>query len=139
MRTMTVALIVFIALCPPIADARTFAKPEEVIRQYAAAWNAGDLETFLALHSPDVRKHRRVDERFELTTQGREVVREKYQPLFAKTPRVRVEIVALLAQGNIVVCRDRVSRADGPVSHELTMYEVRDGLIQNIWYLDRGE
>lgn len=40
--------------------------------------------------------------------------------------------------GEMVITRDRVSgAADGHVSHELTMYQVRGGLIQNIWYLGR--
>jgi hypothetical protein len=38
----------------------------------------------------------------------------------------------------MVTTRDRVSGgADGHVSHELTLYQVRDGQIHNIWYLGR--
>jgi hypothetical protein len=114
--------------------------PEGVVREYAATWNAGDFDSFLALHSPDVRKYRRADatSEFQLTTTGLDVVREKYQPLFARLPRVRVEIADMTTLGEIVVTRDRVSGAiDGHVSHELTMYQVREGLIHNIWYLGR--
>lgn len=127
-----------------IGSLRTFAQsgasPESVVRQYAATWNAGNLDAFVALHSPDVRKYRRDDatSQFQLTTEGRNVVRQKYQPLFAKEPRVRVEIVSMTALGEIVVTRDRVSGgADSHISHELTMYLVRDGLLHCIWYLGR--
>jgi hypothetical protein len=122
------------------AFAQSSTSPESVVREYAATWNAGNLEAFLALHSPDVRKYRRDDatSQFELTTSGRSVVRQKYQSLFAKEPRVRVEIASMTALGEIVVSRDRVSGgANSHISHELTMYWVRDGLITKIWYLGR--
>jgi hypothetical protein len=135
------ACLALTLLLGPLAFARGDTSPEGVVRAYAATWNAGELDAFLALHNPNVRKYRRADatSEFQLTTAGRDVVREKYEPLFAKIPRVKVEIVSLTALGEIVVTRDRVSGgADGHVSHELTMYQVRDGLIHNIWYLGRA-
>lgn len=141
MRTLHVTLVAATMMFASLtAFAQSSTSPESVVREYAATWNAGNLEAFLALHSPDVRKYRRDDatSQFELTTSGRSVVRQKYQPLFAKNPRVQVDIVDLTALGEIVVSRDRVtSGADSHTSHELTMYLVRDGLIQNIWYLGR--
>lgn len=141
MRPLHVTLVTATMMIGSLtAFAQSGTSPESVVREYAATWNAGNLEAFLALLSPDVRKYRRDDatSQFELTTSGRSVVRQKYHPLFAKEPRVRVEIVSMTALGEIVVSRDRVSGgADSHISHELTMYLVRDGLIQNIWYLGR--
>lgn len=141
MKPLQVALVAVTVMIGSLtAFAQSGTSSENVVREYAATWNAGDLEAFLALHSPDVRKYRRGDttSQFELTTSGLSVVRQKYQPLFAKAPRVHVEIVSMTALGEIVVSRDRVSGGvDGHVSHELTMYQVRNGLIQNIWYLGR--
>jgi hypothetical protein len=141
MRTLPIVLIALATLFVPLgATAQHGPSPESVVREYAATWNAGNFEAFLALHSADVRKYRRngASSQFEQTTTGRDLVRQKYRALFAKTPRVQVEIVSMTALGDIVVTRDRVSGgADGHVSHELTMYEVREGLIQNIWYLGR--
>jgi hypothetical protein len=141
MSVLRVSCLVLTFLLGPLALAQGDATPEAVVRQYAATWNAGELNAFLALHSTDVRKYRRSDatSEFQLTTVGRDVVREKYEPLFAKSPRVKVEIASMTSLGEIVVTRDRVSgAADGHVSHELTMYQVRDGLIRNIWYLGRA-
>jgi hypothetical protein len=74
-----------------------------------------------------------------MTTSGRDEVERKYKRAFAATPRsVRVEIVGLFALGDLVVSRDRVSGfPDGHVADELALYQVRDGLIQNIWYLEQ--
>jgi hypothetical protein len=141
MSVPRVTLFALMLVLGSLAFAQGDKSPEQVVREYAATWNAGELDAFLALHSHDVRKYRRTaaTSEFELTTTGRDVVREKYQPLFARTPRVRVEIADMTVLGEIVVTRDRVSGAsDGHVSHELTMYQVRDGLIHNIWYLGRA-
>jgi hypothetical protein len=141
MRVLRFSCLALTFLLGPLAFAQGDTSPEGVVRAYAATWNAGDLDAFLALHGADVRKYRRADatSEFKLTTAGRAVVREKYEPLFAKNPRVKVEIVSMTSLGEIVVTRDRVSGAtDGHVSHELTMYQVRDGLIHNIWYLGRA-
>jgi hypothetical protein len=141
MRTLHVGLVALATLVIALsAAAQPGPSPESVVREYAASWNAGNFEAFVALHSSDVRKYRRTGahSQFELTTSGQDLVRQKYQALFAKTPRLQVEIASMTALGDIVVTRDRVSGgADGHVSHELTMYEVREGLIRNIWYLGR--
>jgi hypothetical protein len=140
---MVASRIAFLALVLMFGSpgfARDDKSSEQIVREYAAAWNSGDLDAFVALQSPNVRKYRRADvtSEFQLTTTGRDEVRRKYQPLFAKTPRVKVEIVSMTSLGEMVVARDHVSGAgDGHVSHELTLYQVRDGMIHNIWYLGR--
>jgi ketosteroid isomerase-like protein len=136
---------------PPVATGPGVKTPEQVVRDYAAACNAFDLDAFVALHGPDVRKFKRADEsgalepgkrpgEFTLTTTGRDEVKRKYQQVFARTPpSVKVEIVGLFALGDLVVSRDRVTGfPDGHIADELTLYQVRDGLIRNIWYLERA-
>jgi hypothetical protein len=121
------------------------------VRAYAQAFNDFDLPAFLALQSPAVTKFTLAEQadaaaaggrgEFVMTTSGLAEVERKYQRVFANTPRtVRVEIVSLLAINDMVVCRDRVTGfADGHVSDELTLYRVRDGLIDRIWYLGRSQ
>jgi ketosteroid isomerase-like protein len=135
---------------PPAATSPSAIAAEQVVRAYVKACNELDLPAFVALHSPDVRKFTRSDESgndagspspgsFAMTTSGRDEVERKYKRAFAATPRsVRVEVVGLFALGDLVVSRDRVSGfPDGHVAEELSLYQVRDGLIQNIWYLEQ--
>jgi len=126
MSAPRIAFLALTLMLSSIGFAQADTSPERIVREYAATWNSGDLEGFVALQSPNVHKYRRADatSEFQLITTGRDEVRRKYQPLFAKTPRVRVEIVSMSSLGEIVVTRDRVSgAADGHVSHELTMYQ----------------
>ena len=64
--------------------------PGQVVRDYAATWNAGDETGFYALQDADIHKFARDanTSEFKLTTSGLDVVKRKYQPLFAKPSRV---------------------------------------------------
>jgi ketosteroid isomerase-like protein len=135
---------------PPAATSASATTAEQVVRAYVKACNDLDLASLVALHSPDVRKYIRSDEsaapapgklpgEFVMTTSGRDEVERKYQRLFANTPRsVRVDVVGMFALGDLVVSRDRVTGfPDGHVAQELALYQVRDGLIRSIWYLEQ--
>jgi hypothetical protein len=123
-----------------LASAANPVTPEQVVRAYAATWNAGDEMGFFALQDTDIHKFARdaTTSEFRLTTSGLDAVKQKYRPLFAKTSRVQVEIRSLTTLGEIVATRDHVTNpAEGYVADEMTLYQVRDGRIVNIWYLGR--
>jgi hypothetical protein len=108
---------------------------EEVVRAYADAASRNDLEAFLALYDPDIRKFRFPG---ELSSRGLEHNRRAYAQSFPRHPQLRVDIVQLIALGNKVMVHDRVSGLpDGAVVDELTVYEVDDGRIVNIMYVER--
>lgn len=109
--------------------------PEAVVRAYAEAASRNALEPFLALYHPDVRKYRFPA---ELASQGLEHNRRVYTRSFAENPDLRVEVVQLIAVGNKVAVHDRVTGlASGETVDELTVYEVEDGRIVNIVYVER--
>ena len=108
---------------------------EEVVRAYADAASRNDLEAFLALYDPDIRKFRFPA---QLTSQGLEHNRRAYAQSFPRHPQLRVEIIELIALGDKVMVHDRVSGLpDGSVVDELTVYEVKNGRIINIMYVER--
>lgn len=110
--------------------------PEEVVRAYTQAATDGDLEKFLAQYAPGIRKYRFPG---TLASEGLEHNRKVYTKAFASYPDLVVEIVDLIAMDDIVVVRDRVTgRPDGKVSDEITVYEVKDGLITNIVYVKQS-
>jgi hypothetical protein len=139
---MTTSRLAFaiVSLFMGLVRAGDAATPEQVVRGYAATWNAGDERGFFALQDADIHKFARdaTTSGFKLTTAGLAAVKLKYQPLFAKTSRVDVEIVSLTTLGEIVVTRDHVTNPDeGYVANEMTMYQVHEGRIVNMWYLGR--
>jgi hypothetical protein len=102
--------------------------PEEIVRQQLGAYNARDMEAFLATYADDVELYG-----FPATalTKGKEEMRKRYTPRFAD-PILHAIIVKRIVMGNVVVDHERVrvTLPEGPGVLEATViYEVRDGKI----------
>jgi hypothetical protein len=109
--------------------------PEAVVRAYADAASRNALEEFLALYHPQIRKYRFPG---ELASEGLAHNRRVYERSFAQNPNLRVDVVQLIAVGDKVAVHDRVTGlASGETVDELTVYEVEDGRIVNIVYVER--
>lgn len=109
--------------------------PEAVVQAYTDAANRHDLEGFLALYAPDIRKYRFPD---TLASQGIDHMRSVYTASFAAKPDIRVENLEMITLGEMVAVRDRVTGLPGgQTAEEMTLYQVRDGRIINIVYVDR--
>jgi hypothetical protein len=109
--------------------------PEEVVQAYVEAANRHDVDTLLALYAPDVHKYRFPG---NLTSEGRESNREKYRRNFAENPDLKVEILDMTVIADKVVSHDVVTGlASGKTSEEITVYQVQDGHISNIVYVER--
>lgn len=130
-----VAAVLFILVGATAGTAQTATDPEAVVRAYADAANRGDLEGFLALYDPRIRKYRFPG---QLTSEGLEHNRTSYAKSFAANPKLRVEIVQLIRLGDKVMVHDRVTGlANGRTANELTVYQVEGGRITNILYVER--
>lgn len=111
------------------------ASPEEVVRAYTEAANRHDLEAFLALYAPGIRKFRFPG---ELASEGIEHNRAVYSKSFPAAPNLKIEILELFAVGDKVVVHDRVTgRPDGKTANEIAVYQVQDGKITNIVYVEQ--
>jgi hypothetical protein len=108
---------------------------EEVVRAYTDAANRHDLEAFLALYAPTVRKFRFPG---QMTSEGMEHNRRVYAKAFAAAPDLKIEIVKLIALADKVMVHDRVTgRPDGKTAEEMTVYQVEGGRITNIVYVEQ--
>jgi uncharacterized protein (TIGR02246 family) len=102
--------------------------PEEIVQKQFDAYNARDMEAFLATYADDVELYG-----FPATslTKGKEEMRERYTPRFAD-PILHAIIVKRIVMGNVVVDHERVrvTLPQGPGVMEATViYEVSDGKI----------
>ena len=132
LATLAAVLALGIASAQPAPSTRT---AEEVVRAYTDAANRHDLEAFLALYADDVRKFRFAG---EMTSQGIAHNRETYKKAFAAAPNLKIDIVEMIVLGDKVMVHDRVTgRPDGKTADELTVYQVNDGRITNIVYVEQ--
>lgn len=103
------------------------------VQQQLDAYNARDLEAFLACYAPDVAVEDAAGVRM---MEGREGMRAVYGPLFANSPDLHAEVVTRIAVGAFVVDEERVRGLNLPgfpaEMHAAMVYQVRDGQIVHV-------
>ncbi|WP_165356241.1 nuclear transport factor 2 family protein [Sphingosinicella sp. BN140058] len=105
------------------------------MKDYTDAANKSDLERFLSLYHPAVRKYRFSG---QLASEGLAHNRQAYAKSFTANPDLHVEKLAVMTFGDKVVAYNRVTGlAGGKTADEITAYQVENGLITNIVYIER--
>ncbi len=118
-------------------DAVAVRRPEAVAQALVDAINAHDLDAVLRAYAPDsVARRLPGGEEF---LRGQADIRAKFVSLLAKNPEVRIEIVGRIVHGDYVIDREKVTGLAGgaAASFGAVVYEIRDGLIRNEWYLPK--
>jgi hypothetical protein len=108
--------------------------PEEVVDLQLAAYNAKDIDAFLATYAEDAQTFNLGTEKPTLS--GRAQFREAFGSKTFKLPDLKAEILSRFVCGNKVVDLERSwgfgpQPITGPV-----IYEVNGDVIQNVWFAD---
>jgi hypothetical protein len=112
---------------PPSALALRI-KPETVVQQQLDAYNARDLEAWLATYKDDAEQYLL---HADLLASGREAIRKRMVDRF-NDPTLHAQLVSRTVMDNIVIDHEFVTRTlpDGLASTEMIcIYEVWAGLI----------
>jgi hypothetical protein len=108
--------------------------PETVVQRQVEAYNARDIEAFLSFFADDVVVRRLPSG--EVAWESKEAMRPRYAKRFADNPELNCTITTRIVHGNWVVDHELVTGVIGrPRVRAVATYEVRDGLIQNVWFL----
>lgn len=98
------------------------------------AYNAHDLEAFVACYHPEV-------EVYDFpgagppSLRGQAAIRERYGPLFAQGT-IHAELLGRMVIGNKSLDHERVTGlGEGRVVFAVAIYEVREALIEKVWFL----
>lgn len=109
---------------------------EDVVQRQLNAYNARDAVAFAATYAPDV-AIRTLPETTDLM-KGREALQTKYAEMFKQRPDSAVQITNHAVQGPFVIDQETfVHRWDATKTSfaGTAIYEVKDGLIQTVWFL----
>ena len=107
--------------------------PEAVVQRQLEAYNAHDLEAFLATYAEEVEL---IDLPEKVFARGIAQMRERYAKAFAD-PTLHAEIVKRIVVGNTVVDHERVRRRfpEGSGTLEaIAIYAVENGKITKVWF-----
>jgi hypothetical protein len=101
-----------------------------VVQRQFDAYNAQDLESFVACYASDVVI---ASLNGGITDTGREALRARYAKTFADFPENRASLVNRIHVGNTVVDHEDVSRGPGKDRFEvIAIYTIRDGQIARV-------
>lgn len=106
--------------------------PTDIIQRQLAAYNARDLEAFVATYSPTITLRRGLNEPVSLT--GLAELRATYGELFANNPNLHCDILNRMVVGNYVIDHEQITgRGTASPSKVVVIYEVQAGLIERVW------
>jgi hypothetical protein len=108
-----------------------------VIQAYMRAYNAHDIDAVLSFLAPDFVWLSVSGDSLTVEARGPAMVRAQLNDYFRQLPSARSELEALTMLGPWVSAKERAhwTGPTGPRSQAaLSMYEVRGGLIQRVWY-----
>ena len=107
------------------------------VEEQLAAYNARDIERFIACYAPDVVIE---DGAGDILMQGDGALRERYARLFERSSNLRAEVITRIRVGSWAIDEERVSgfELDGVADerHVVAVYWVSDGLIARVRFLE---
>lgn len=105
------------------------ATPIEVVQKQLDAYNAHDIDAFLATYTPDAAL--RNFPSGDIWIQGHDQMRERYSKIFAK--KVHVDLAGRIANGDYVIDHEQVN-SGGEIFFAVAVYHVANDLIDQVWF-----
>ena len=110
--------------------------PTELAQAQLMAYNAKDLDSFVACYSEDVRVWRMPADAPHLI--GREAFRASYRSGTFAQPQVQAEVAQRIVMGNIVIDHELVHGRGEQPQQVAVVYHCRDGLIAEVHFFAPG-
>lgn len=106
-----------------------------LVQRQLDAYNAHDLDGFLATYSPEIEIFEIADASAPRMT-GLEGMREVYGEMFASMPNLRCDLGNRIADGAYVIDHEIciVGEPGDPPERAIAIYQVEDGLIRRVWF-----
>lgn len=105
-------------------------RPLDVVNERMRAYNAHDLQAFLAVYADDVEIFTYPDMSMG---SGKAKIRGIFEPMFAEG-KVKVVIQHQIAKDGYVINHEAVDYGEGDIEY-VSIYEVRDGLITTVRFV----
>lgn len=121
--------LVLTATPPPVE-----LSPEAVVQKQVFAYNAHDLDAFVACYGADI-EFRTLDGKVN-PEKGLRSLRKGYEDLFKRFPKLRVNVLNRITQGAFVIDQEQ-AEGMGPNPVRVTaLYETSHGKIIRVWFIE---
>jgi hypothetical protein len=111
--------------------ATTNSSAESVVQEQLDAYNARDIDAFMATYSEDIALYNFPD---QLMGRGKPDMRASYKAFFESAPDLHCEIVNRIVMGNKVIDQESVT-ANGQTFGAVAIYEVNAGKIIKVTFI----
>ena len=122
------------------------ADPEAVVQRQLDAYNARDIDAFVACYGGDATlqplnaerptpRQRLAAARARLFG-SRDRIRRIYGQIFDESPQLHAQVLSRVIQGDYVIDREYVTGQPRGPFIAVAIYEVRDGLIVRVWFIE---
>ena len=102
------------------------------VQRQLDAYNAHDLERFVAEYTDDVRVFR--PPRTEAVLSGKPAFAAHYAANRFNLPNLHAEVVNRIVLGNMVVDHERITGLEPQTIEAIAIYEVIDSRIRTVWF-----
>jgi hypothetical protein len=106
--------------------------PEAVVERQLAAYNARDIDAFIATYSQDIEIY---NSQGILTMQGHAGLRAGYENFFKKTPDLHCLIENRIVINNKVIDKEKVTAGER-IIHAVAVYDVTGDKITRVRFID---
>lgn len=120
----------------PVRDAGFGESAATVLRRYADAWQAGDLDRLLACYGDDFTLHYAGGSRFAGTHVGKDAAVGVMAEVSTVAPRTLLSVDDVLASGGggaLVVTEELTRDGETAALQRVLRYRVADGLLRECW------
>src|SRR5215471_16490794 len=107
-------------------------RPEDPVQRQLEAYNAHDLERFVAEYAEDVQVFR--PPATEPVLSGRKAFGEHYAKNRFTLPKLHAKVVSRIVSGDVVVDHELVSGIGDAEVSAVAVYKVVDGKIRTVWF-----
>jgi hypothetical protein len=112
----------------------TTSPPAVAAQRQLDAYNARDIDAFVAAYAPEVTV--RTFPSGDVLLVGREALRARYGVQFEQCPDLHGRLLSrTVHEGFAIDHEEVVGLHPDKLVYAVAMYEVRDDLIQNVWFL----
>lgn len=109
--------------------------PEYLVQQQLNAYNARDIDAFLAPYSDDIEIYDHPD---RLTAKGKDVIRPQYASMFENVPDLHCELVNRIVLGNTVIDQERVTGFPNmEVLEAIAVYTIENNKIAKVRFISK--
>jgi hypothetical protein len=107
--------------------------PEQVVQAQLDAYDARDIDGFVATYHPDIVIADLANDLPLIS--GHDELRERYTAIFEGSPDLHLTVKNQIVAGHFVIVHEYITGRLGETLDTVLIYEVKDDLITHVWFV----